>query len=186
MSQKLTSAGKPRIFKIKQGTKRSKCGPAQQGIDMPIRHGVSRRIDPQFARYRLKVGRSRIDRFGVYAAETIPGHKKVIEYTGERLSNDDALRRAAKLFVEGKARRVYMLGVGGRWIIDGVAGGSGAELINHSCKPNLVLRRIRGRAFLYSLRKIQAGEELTYDYHLTCSCRCRCGAPGCRGTLCGI
>lgn len=134
----------------------------------------------------MKVGRSKIDRFGVYAAEAIPKHKKVIEYTGELLSNKDALRRAAELFLHGKAHRVYMLGVCRHWIIDGLAGGSGAELINHSCKPNLVLRRIRGRAFLYSLREIRAGEELTYDYHLNCSCRCRCGATGCRGTMCGI
>lgn len=152
---------------------------------MPIRRGAPRRIDPKFACYGLKVGRSAIDRFGVFAAEAIPGHRKVIEYTGERLNDREAMRRAAKLFLEGKAGRVYMLGIG-RWTVDGATSGSGAELVNHSCKPNLVLRRMNGRAFLYSLRRIQPGEELTYDYGFRCYCRCRCGSTKCRGTMCHI
>jgi SET domain-containing protein len=153
---------------------------------MPLQRGGSRRIEPNFSCYSLKVGRSSIDRFGVYAAEAIPRGKKVIEYTGERLNNREAMKRAAKRFLEGKAGRVYMLVVGRRWTIDGAAGGSGAELVNHSCDPNLILRRIRGRAFLYSLRRIERGEELTYDYGFHCSCRCRCGSPKCRGTICRI
>jgi len=42
------------------------------------------------------------------------------------------------------------------------------------------------RVFVYALRHIRAGEELTYDYQFPADERqvpCKCGAPCCRGTL---
>jgi SET domain-containing protein len=48
----------------------------------------------------------------------------------------------------------------------------------------LTVRKIRGRIFLYSFRRIKAGEELTVDYAFRCTCPCRCGSSKCRGTMC--
>jgi SET domain-containing protein len=47
-------------------------------------------------------------------------------------------------------------------------------------------RVARGRIVLVSLRPIAAGEELTFDYHLTGDGReiaCSCGAATCRGRI---
>jgi SET domain-containing protein len=60
----------------------------------------------------------------------------------------------------------------------GGVGGSGAEYANHSCKPNLKIKRATGCLFLVSLRKIRVGEELTWNYGYPLSlvrAPCRCG-----------
>jgi SET domain-containing protein len=65
-------------------------------------------------------------------------------------------------------------------------GGSGAELVNHSCQPNLVSRIMKGHIIYMSLRAIRKGEELTVDYnydHTDETMSCRCGARTCRGII---
>lgn len=125
------------------------------------------------------MGRSPIHRFGVFAEEEIPAGRRVIEYTGRRLSVEQADR--VKSPKDG-----YLATLSSRWVADPSVGGSGAEIINHSCNPNLKWRRSRGRLFYFSRRKIHVGEELTGDYayplHLV-RVPCRCGAPNCRKTL---
>jgi SET domain-containing protein len=134
--------------------------------------------------FQLHIRRSRVDRFGVFAGEMIPAGKRVIQYTGEKISDREALRRAIRQFSAGKAKRTYSFHLKRGWKMDGSVGGSGAEFINHSCDPNLTVRRMRGRIFLYSFRRIKAGEELTLDYGFRCSCPCNCGSRHCRGTMC--
>lgn len=152
---------------------------------MPIeRH--ARRLNPKLACFELVIRRSRIERFGVFTEETIPPGKRVIEYTGERISGQEAIRRAARMLWAGNAGRVYSVRLNRHSSLDGSVGGSGAEFINHGCDPNLTMRRIRGRIFLYSFKKIRAGEELTVDYGFRCSCPCRCGSSKCRGTMCHV
>jgi uncharacterized protein len=152
---------------------------------MPAKHQVPR-VNPKLANFKLRISRSRIERFGVFAGEAIPPHKRVIEYTGKRIGAREALRRAIKMLWTGKAGRIYTVRLNRRWKLDGSVGGSGAELINHSCDPNLTMRRIRGQIFLYSFRKIRTGEELTVGYGFHYSCPCRCGSRKCRGTMCQI
>ena len=152
---------------------------------MPAKRRVPR-IVTKLAKFTLRIGRSRIERYGVFAGEAIPARKRVIEYTGERISEREGLRRAIKMLWAGKAGRIYTVRLNRRWKIDGAVGGSGAELINHSCEPNLTMRKIHGQIFLYSFRKIRAGEELTVDYGFRCSLPCHCGAAKCRGTMCHV
>jgi len=152
---------------------------------MPAKDHIPR-INSNLACFRLGVRRSRIERIGVFAEEAIPHGKRVIQYTGERISNKEGARRTVRKFLAKKAGRVYMVRLNGRSMLDGAAGGSGAEFINHSCDPNLSMRKIRGQIFLYSFRKIRAGEELTVDYGFQCSCACRCGSVKCRGTMCHL
>jgi SET domain-containing protein len=152
---------------------------------MPAKRRVPR-IVTKLAKFTLRIGRSRIERYGVFAGEAIPARKRVIEYTGERISEREGLRRAIKMLWAGKAGRIYTVRLNRRWKIDGAVGGSGAELINHSCEPNLTMRKIHGQIFLYSFRKIRAGEELTVDYGFRCSLPCHCGAANCRGTMCHV
>jgi SET domain-containing protein len=61
-----------------------------------------------------------------------------------------------------------------------------AAFINHSCDPNCEIDEIKGRIWIFALRDIKAGEELTYDYNLydgDDDAPCHCGAANCRGTL---
>ena len=143
-------------------------------------------IDHRFAPFHLRVVRSRIDRFGVVAEEPIPARRKVIEYTGEIISPREADRRHGLIVRSRGRKRFYFFFVRKGRVIDGAVGGSGAELINHSCDPNLVRQRRGDHILYFSRRKIRRGEELTLDYRYspdTYQQKCRCGSPKCRGTL---
>jgi uncharacterized protein len=144
------------------------------------------RVNARFSCFLLHIRRSPVDRFGVFAGEIIPAGKKVIQYTGERITDREVTRRAIKRLLPRKPERVYSIHLKRGWNIDGSVGGSGAQFINHSCDPNLTVRKIRGRIFLYSLRKIRSGAELTADYGFRCACPCHCGSRHCRGTMCHI
>ena len=137
-------------------------------------------IDPEYAVFRLRVAKSGIHRWGVFAEERIPARRKVIEYTGERISRIETKRRSTS------REHVYLFTLNSYWCIDGAVGGSGAELINHSCDPNLYSCIIKDHILYMSKRVIKPGEELTVDYHFAKDIEtyiCRCGAPGCRGTI---
>lgn len=121
----------------------------------------------------------------MFAQEVIPRGNRVIQYTGERISQREACRRAAHISFARNAGRIYLICLNRRSTLDGAVGGSGAEFINHSCDPNLTMRRLRGQIFLYSFKRIKAGEELTVDYGFRC-CPCRCGSAKCRGTMCHL
>jgi uncharacterized protein len=144
------------------------------------------RLNPKLACFKLLVRRSRIEGFGVFSEEAIPAGKRVIQYTGERISEQEAMRRSIKMFRAGKPGRISLVRLNRRLTLDGAVGGSGAEYINHSCDPNLTVRKIRGQVFLYSFKKIRPGEELTVDYGFRCSHACRCGSAKCRGTICHV
>lgn len=137
------------------------------------------RIKRRYARYRLRVDRSGIQGLGVYSREGIPARRVVIEYSGRRLGSWEAAKMPFP-------QDIYVADLKNGYVVDGRVGGSGAEYANHSCKPNLKIRRIGERLFLVSLRKIRAGEELTWNYRYPVNLRrvpCRCGARNCRGTF---
>jgi len=137
------------------------------------------RIDPRFTNFRLTIGESKIHQRGVYAAEPIPARRKVIEYTGERISRRETRRR-------GLGEVTYLFTLDHYWTIDGAVGGSGAELINHSCDPNLYSMVFKGHILYMSRRGIRLGEELTVDYRFDQKIEtvpCSCGSARCRGTI---
>jgi tetratricopeptide (TPR) repeat protein len=141
---------------------------------------ITATINPLYARFRLIVGPSPINRLGVFAEEPIPANRPVIEYTGERISRRESARR-------WDPARSYLFKLDAYWRIDGAIGGSGAEYINHSCDPNMRSRLVRGQHIVYySRRAVEKGEELTVDYKYPAdltAMRCRCGARTCRGTM---
>lgn len=136
-------------------------------------------VDPKFCQFRLRVGPSKIHRWGVYAAEIIPARRKVIEYTGERISRRETKRRSER-------KLNYLFTLDSYWTIDGAVNGSGAQYINHCCDPNLIARIVRGHILYVSARDIRKGEELTVDYHFDADVEkvpCACGSLKCRGTI---
>ena len=138
------------------------------------------RLDPAYCNFRLKLAPSPIHRWGIYAGEPIPANRKVIEYTGEKISRRETKRRA------DSRECVYLFTLDNYWSVDGAVGGSGAEYINHSCNPNLVTRIMKRHILYISLRPIRLGEELTVDYRFDWhveKVKCGCGASGCRGYI---
>jgi len=145
-------------------------------MDTPVRRP---RIDPKFAGFKMSIRKSKIHRFGVYAEERIPANRKVIEYTGERLNRAETKRR-------GEGEYTYLFTLDKYWTLDGAFGGSGAEIINHSCEPNVVSRIMKGHIIYMSLRTIEPGEEITVDYNFEYvgdQTSCACGASSCRTVM---
>lgn len=149
---------------------------------MPETHKTTEKtpvISEKHCRFRLSVRPSPIHRWGVFAEEFIPRGRKIIEYTGEKISRRETARRARR-------RYNYLFTLDSYWTIDGSAGGSGAEFINHCCEPNCVARIVKGHILYFAARDIQPGEELTVDYRFDPDVeevKCRCGAANCRGTI---
>jgi hypothetical protein len=126
----------------------------------------------------LVVRPSPIHSVGVYAAAPIRKGSRIVEYTGERITVEEADRR-----YDGVSR-TYLYGLDdGRTVIDGH--GLGAYL-NHSCDPNCEVDEVKGRVWLFAIRDIAAGEELVWDYNLYDDedpAPCYCGSRKCRGTM---
>jgi SET domain-containing protein len=121
---------------------------------------------------------SRIHREGCYTTTPIARGTRILEYTGERISNQEADRR-----YDGR-EITYLFGLkDGKRVIDG---NGLAALINHSCDGNCEAKEIGGRVWITACRDIRAGEELTYDYNLydgEGDVPCRCRTSKCRGSL---
>jgi uncharacterized protein len=134
--------------------------------------------DPQ--KFALTVGPSPIDGQGVFAGEPIPARRKIGEVRGEPVSVQEAQRRSRGV------DRIMMIAVSARRAVDASHSTDALRFINHSCRPNAVLKLNQGRVEFHSMRDIVAGEELTANYgetHHRGRLRCRCGVPGCVGVL---
>ena len=128
----------------------------------------------------LGIHKSRINGRGCFATIPFKRGRKIAEYTGERISDLEAQKRA-------RNRRVLRIcDIDGRFSLDGARGGNGTHYINHSCQPNAYMRTLHGHVLFFALRDILPGEEITIDYEQTLhpnSKRCSCGATNCRGTI---
>ena len=130
---------------------------------------------------------------GVFAARRIRKGTKIVEYTGERIDNDEADRR----YDDKKMKRhhTFLFTLDRNTVIDGAIkkGGSDASFINHSCDPNCEAIITDKRIFIHAKRTIEPGSELAYDYQyertgdndeeLEKFYVCKCGSDNCRGTI---
>ena len=148
--------------------------------------------NPRFkSRTPLSVRRSGIHGRGVYAREPIAAGTRIVEYTGERITPAEADARYPD--DPSKPTHTFLFAVDDEVLVDAARRGGIARWINHSCEPNCESVIEGGRIYIDSLRDIEPGEELSYDYHFILNVRhtpamkrrfpCVCGAPGCRGTL---
>ena len=125
--------------------------------------------------------RSRLHGFGVFAAEPIHKNKRIIDYAGELIRNKDSAAREVRYLKEGC---IWVYRVNRVWSRDAAVGGNIARFINHSCTPNCWTEIVDKTIWIRASRRIDPGEELTYDYctvgdHIIpCSCR-----PGCKTML---
>lgn len=93
---------------------------------------------------------------GLFTLEDICKGNLVIEYTGEKITEEEANRRGGK----------YLFELNDNWTIDGKGRENKARYLNHSCKPNCYpeLDEAEEHIYIYAKRNIKAGEELTYNY----------------------
>ena len=123
---------------------------------------------------------------GVYATRFIRKGARIIEYTGQRVSWDDAPN-------DEDNPHTFNFGLENGDVINPEIDGNEARWINHSCRPNCEAIEEDDRIFIYALRDIESGEELFYDYALEIDepiteasmkeHQCSCGSPNCRGTM---
>lgn len=104
-------------------------------------------------------------------------NQRIAEYVGERISLAEAERRRSTFGEQ------CICDVDAKWAIDGSRGGNGTQYVNHSCQPNSDVIVLRGQVFLFALREIVPGEEITTDYLFElglngthCNCRTGCCA----------
>jgi SET domain-containing protein len=116
---------------------------------------------------------------GLFAGESIGKNECVIEYVGRVISKEE----------EFASKSLYLFHVKRGMTLDGKPKINKAGYINHSCKPNCEIEVYKSRVYVFSKKKIEAGEELTYDYgkeyfdeHIAPNCRCVKCAPGLQGT----
>ena len=127
----------------------------------------------------LSIKDSAIEGRGCFSVVPFKGGRKIAEYTGEKIKNAEANRRATR-------RKLRICAINERWSLDGSRGGNGTHYINHSCEPNAYMKILYGHILFIALRDILPGEEITIDYESTLHSnkkRCTCGAPSCRGTI---
>lgn len=140
---------------------------------------------------RIAVRQSGIHGKGVFALMPIPAGTRLFEYKGERISWKKALKRHPH--DPDDPHHTFYFALESGKVIDGKQGGNSSRWINHACAPNCEAEEIEGRVFIQTLRAIEAGEELFYDYGLVIDGRqtkklkreyeCRCGASACRLTM---
>lgn len=104
-------------------------------------------------RFDLKVGRSRTG-LGLFAREPIKRGVRIVEYTGRTLKPGE----------EYTSRSKYLFEVTRTKTIDGTVKSNAARYINHSCAPNCRAENTGRRIYVVSRRRIEPGEELTYNY----------------------
>jgi SET domain-containing protein len=125
--------------------------------------------------------KSKIHGWGVYSTQVIPKNTRIINYAGEKISNQESLKREIRYLKTG---HIWCFKLTNRTVVDAAVGGNIARFINHACAPNCWVEIAGKTIWIRASRNIRRGEELTYNYRiigdLTMPCRCR---PGCTNML---
>lgn len=133
--------------------------------------------------YPVITKKSKIAGTGAYAAQPIPARKKIGNMEGEIISYREAQRRVKKQ----PGNVLFMVEFDHEDIaLDASVNSNELRFINHSCDPNVFMRRAYQKVEYYAKRAIKKGEELTCDYgetHHEGTLPCRCGAKNCRGFI---
>ena len=108
---------------------------------------------------------------GVFAARRIEVGELVWDYAGEERWISDIPKRLWRYCFQVDYDRYVV-----------PENGSAGWFMNHSCEPNCV---IMGSTRVVALRRIEAGEEVTFDYSTNVgwagfAMRCKCGSKACR------
>lgn len=169
-------------------TPKKKSAPSKSRQAAPVAQPAS---SPSPRTPSVVVRRSGVHGKGVYANRDFKRGEVIIEYKGEIITWDEALRRHPHDPSDPNHTFYFHLDDG--HVIDGKHHGNAAKWINHACAPNCQADQEGDQVFIKARRAIKAGTELFYDYGLVIDepitaklkkeYRCLCGSPKCRGTL---
>ena len=131
-----------------------------------------------------KIKKSNIDNRGLYASADIKDGKKIIEYKG-KIVTKKKVEEDSK-FDNDKA--IYLFNLNKKYDLDGDFRYNTARLINHSCNPNCEVSGVGLKVWVYAIRDIKKGEELSYDYGFGYDeyykdFPCKCGSKNCVGYI---
>ena len=139
----------------------------------------------------IEVRRSSVHGQGVFALRSFAPGEKIVEYVGEIITLQEALRRHPH--DPQDPHHTFYFHIDDQRVIDGLHGGNASRWINHSCQPNCEPDEVKGRIFIQARRPIFSGEELSFDYGLVsdepltealkAAHPCHCGAKKCKGTM---
>jgi hypothetical protein len=93
---------------------------------------------------------------GLFTEKPIKRGDFIIEYTGEKISHEEADRRNGK----------YLFTLDKKTVVDGKGRENTARYINHSCRPNAYaeIDEDKRKIFIYAKRAIKEGEEVSCNY----------------------
>ena len=131
-----------------------------------------------------KIKKSKIDKNGLYAKYDIKSGTKIIEYKGKIISVEQS-EKSSK-FDNRKA--IYLFNINKKYDLDGDFKFNIARLINHSCDPNCEVDGVGLKIWIYAIKNIKKGDELSYDYGFSFDkdykqFPCRCGSKNCVGYI---
>ena len=131
-----------------------------------------------------KIKKSKIDKNGLYANCDIKKGTKIIEYKGKVISIKQS--ETDPKFDNGRA--IYLFNLNKRYDLDGDFKFNTARLINHSCDPNCEVFGTGLKVFVYAMKNIKKGEELSYDYGFSYDSDykqfpCKCRSENCIGFI---
>ena len=107
-----------------------------------------------------KIQKSNIDNKGLYASQKIKEGTKIIYYKGKLITKKETERNPKY----DNEKAIYLFNVNSRYDLDGDFEYNTARLINHSCNPNCEVAGKGLKLWIFALRDIKKGEELSYDY----------------------
>ncbi len=131
-----------------------------------------------------KIQKSKIDNNGLYARKDIKKGTRIIEYKGKIISTK--LSAINPKFDNSKA--IYLFNLNKRYDLDGDFKFNIARLINHSCDPNCEVLGDGLKVWVYAMKNINKGDELSYDYGFAFDkdfrqFPCKCGSKNCIGYI---
>lgn len=140
---------------------------------------------------RIEVRRSSVHGKGVFACQPLEAGIVIAEYCGPIMTWRQAEQRRATKRSHRDDDHTFLFQISKRYVIDATPSRCRAKWINHSCAPNCQAVLTGRRVFIETLRHIDIGEELFFDYQLQASgdaqtdgsYPCHCASPQCRGTM---
>ncbi len=106
---------------------------------------------PPFPGIRLRRG---LSGFGLFATVSIPKNTFLLEYWGPILNDEQMQKKGGK----------YLFELAKNKTVDGSSRKNIARYMNHACKPNCEVTIRGGRIYIHTIKRVQADEELTFDY----------------------
>jgi len=131
-----------------------------------------------------KVKKSNIDNRGLYAARNIKAETIIIYYKGKLITKNETEKNPKY----DNEKAIYLFNLNSRYDLDGDFEYNTARLINHSCQPNCEVAGKGLKLWIFALRDIKKGEELSYDYGFGYDENykdfpCKCGSKNCVGYI---